>query len=69
MLIDVLANDFDANANANGDALMLDVVDNPQHGTIEKQDGKVFYKPDYITPVKTFSITACTMALDIMVRV
>ncbi len=42
MLIDVLANDFDAD----GDVLMLDVVDNPQHGTIEKQDGKVLYTPD-----------------------
>lgn len=42
ILIDVLANDFDLD----GDELVLDVVDNPQHGTIEKQNGKVFYTPD-----------------------
>lgn len=42
ILIDVLANDFDLD----GDTLILDAVDTPQHGTIEKQNGKVFYTPD-----------------------
>ena len=42
ILIDVLANDSDAD----GDALVLDGVDTPQHGTIEKRNGKVFYTPD-----------------------
>ena len=42
VFIDLLANDSDAD----GDALVLDQVDNPKHGTIVKQDGGVFYTPD-----------------------
>lgn len=42
ILIDVLANDFDAD----GDNLVLDGVDSPQHGSIQKQNGQVFYTPD-----------------------
>ncbi|MEB8434118.1 cadherin-like domain-containing protein [Cocleimonas sp. KMM 6892] len=42
VFIDLLGNDSDAD----GDVLVLDQVDTPQHGTIVKQDGGVFYTPD-----------------------
>lgn len=42
IIIDVLANDYDDD----GDTLVLDTVDTPAHGTIEKQNGKVLYTPD-----------------------
>lgn len=42
ILIDVLANDYDDD----GDVLVLDGVDTPAHGTIQKQNGKVYYTPD-----------------------
>ena len=42
IVIDVLENDFDAD----GDTLILDAVDTPAHGTIQKQGGKVLYTPD-----------------------
>lgn len=42
VFIDLLGNDTDAD----GDALVLDQVDSPQHGTIVKQDGGVFYTPE-----------------------
>ncbi len=42
VFIDLLGNDTDAD----GDALVLDQVDTPQHGTVVKQAGGVFYTPD-----------------------
>jgi len=42
VFIDLLDNDSDAD----GDVLVLDQVDSPQHGTIVKQDGGVFYTPE-----------------------
>ncbi len=42
ILIDVLANDSDAD----GDVLILDQVDNGSHGTTTKVNGKVLYTPD-----------------------
>ena len=42
ILIDVLSNDYDLD----GDVLVLDAVDTPAHGTIEKRNSKVFYTPD-----------------------
>ncbi len=42
IIIDVLANDYDDD----GDTLILDTVDTPAHGTIQKQNGKVLYTPD-----------------------
>ncbi len=42
VFIDLLGNDSDAD----GDALVLDQIDTPQHGTIVKQDGGVFYTPE-----------------------
>jgi len=42
IVIDVLANDFDDD----GDTLILDAIDTPVHGTVQKQNGKVLYTPD-----------------------
>ena len=42
IFIDVLANDSDAD----GDMLILDIVDTPKHGSVVKQNGGIVYSPD-----------------------
>jgi len=42
LFIDVLANDSDDD----GDTIILDLVDNPQHGTVTKDSGGVIYTPN-----------------------
>ena len=42
VFIDVLANDSDAD----GDLLILDIVDTPRHGSVLKQNGGIVYSPE-----------------------